>query len=63
MFAIYDMDDNLIYVCDTYKELAKYFNTTTNVMRTTISRFNLGIRKKKRTTDGRWCRIIRMEEE
>lgn len=63
MFAIYDMDDNLIFVCDTYKELAKYFNTSTVVMHTTMSRFKSGIRKKKRTTDGKWCTIIRMEEE
>lgn len=63
MFAIYDMEDNLIFVCDTYKELAKYFNTSVIVMHTTMSRIKSGIRKKKRTTDGKWCRIIRIEEE
>lgn len=63
MFAVYDMDDNLIYVCDTYKELAKYFNTSTVVMHTTMSRFKSVLRKKKKTTDGKWCTIIRMEED
>lgn len=63
MFAIYDMEDNLMYVCETYRELAKYFNTSTIVMRSTMSRIKSGYRKKKRTTDGKWCRIIRMEGE
>ena len=47
MFAVYDMDDNLMYVSDTYKELAKYFNTSVIVMHTTMSRIKSGIRKKR----------------
>lgn len=63
MFAVYDMEDNLLYICDTYKELAKYFNTSIYVMHSTMSKFKSELRKKKRTTDGKWCTIIRMEED
>lgn len=62
MFAIYDMDDNLVFVCDTYKELAKYFDTSIYVMHSTMSRLKAGIRKRKRDTNGNWCKIIRIGE-
>lgn len=61
MIAMYDLEDNLITVFDTYKEAAKYFNTSVDVIQCYICRSKQGKIDKKRYKDG-WCRLYRMEE-
>lgn len=46
MIAMYDLEDNLINVFDNYKECAKYFNTTSAVIRCYICRKNKEILDK-----------------
>ena len=60
MIAMYDLEDNLITIFDSYKECAKYFKTTTAVIRCHISRKNKGIIDKKRL-DGKWYRLFKEE--
>lgn len=38
MIAMYDLEDNLITIFDSYKECAKYFNTSIQVLHCHISR-------------------------
>lgn len=62
MIAMYDLEDNLINVFDNYKECAKYFNTTSAVIRCYICRKNKKILDKKRDKKSKkWCRLFRIE--
>lgn len=56
IIAMYDLSDNLITVFENTKECAKYFNTTTNVIRCNICR-----KVKKRTPEKTWCRLFRIK--
>ena len=61
MIAMYDLEDNLITIFDNYKECAKYFNTSIQVLHCYISRSKKGKIDKKRYEKG-WCRLIKMED-
>ena len=61
MIAMYDLEDNLITIFDSYKECAKYFNTSIQVLHCYISRSKKGKVDKKRYEKG-WCRLIKMED-
>lgn len=60
MIIMYDLEDNYICEFKDYKECAKYFNTTRNVIRTYISLNKKGIRdKKKDIKNNRWVRLYK----
>ena len=61
MIAMYDLEDNLVTIFDNYKECAKYFNTSIQVLHCYISRSKKGKVDKKRGDNGR-CRLIKIEE-
>ena len=61
MIAMYDLEDNLITIFESYKECAKYFNTSTKVIQCYISRSKRGIRDKKKNGNS-WCRLIKIDE-
>lgn len=61
MIAMYDLEDNLITIFDNYKECAKYFNTSIEVIHSHICRSKKGKVDKKRDKD-RWCRLFKMED-
>lgn len=64
MIALYDLEDNLITIFDTYEECAKYFNTTYNAIKSHISRAKYGhVDKKRDIKNHKWYRLIRMESE
>lgn len=60
--AMYDLEDNLITVFDSWQECANYFNTSTGVIRSYICRQQKGQRDKKRYKD-KWVRLFKIEEE
>ena len=63
MIAMYDLEDNIITIFDTYEECAKYFNTTKNVIHSYIYRQKKGILDKKLDkTNNRWVRLFKIEE-
>lgn len=63
MIAMYDLEDNLITIFDSYKECAKYFNTTIEVIHCYICRNKKGTVDKKRDIKAhKWCRLFRIEE-
>lgn len=62
MISMYDLEDNLITVFDTYKEAAEYFNTSVGVIRCYICRSRQGKINKKRNGNN-WCRLFKMEKE
>lgn len=63
MISCYDLNDNLITVFDSYKECAKWFNTSTKVIQCYISRSRRGIRDKKfNKQDKKWYRLFKIEE-
>lgn len=62
MIAMYDLNDNLITIFDSYKECASYFNTTIGSIKCYISRKKKGKIDKKRNGNN-WCRLIKLEEE
>ncbi len=61
MIAMYDLEDNLITIFDTYKECAKYFNTSVDAIQSHICRSRQGKIDKKKNGKS-WCRLYRMEE-
>ena len=60
MIAMYDLEDNLITVFDSYKECAKYFNTSVRVIYSHICRSKKGTLDKKRYKNS-WCRLFKIE--
>lgn len=62
MIAMYDLEDNLITVFDTYKEAAKYFNTSIKVIQCYICRSKQGKVDKKRYKNN-WCRLFKIDNE
>ena len=61
MISMYDLEDNLITVFDTYKEAAKYFNTSVDVIQCYICKSQKGKIDKKKWGN-KWCRLFKMEE-
>ena len=63
MIGCYDLEDNLITIFDTYKDCAKWFNTTVEVIYSYISRSKKGIVDKIRDSEyGKWYRLFKIEE-
>ena len=64
MIAMYDLDDNIITIFDSYKECAKYFNTSSASIRSHICRFKKNKLKKKRDKrNKRWCNLFIIKDE
>lgn len=64
MYGIYDLQGNLITAFDSIKQLADYFDTTYNCMRSIISKQRKGKLKKKRDKAlKKWCLIKYIEVE
>lgn len=64
MIAMYDLEDNLITVFDTYKECAKYFNTSRAVIECHISRSKKGtVDRKRDIANKRWVRLFKIIED
>ena len=64
MIAMYDLEDNLIRIFDSYKECAEYFNTTTRVIHCYISRTREGkVDRKRDTVNKRWCKLYKIEDD
>lgn len=61
MIAMYDLEDNLITVFDSYKECANYFNTSKGVIKSYICRNKKGILNKKRYKNT-WCRLFKVND-
>lgn len=61
MIGMYDLEDNLITIFDSYKECAKYFNTSVRVIQTYICKSKKGILDKKRI-ENKWCRLVKIED-
>ena len=60
MISMYDLEDNYICEFKTYKECAKYFNTSPKVIQTYISKSKKGtIDKKRDFKNKRWVRLYR----
>lgn len=63
MIFMYDLEDNYICEFKTYKECANYFNTSTKVIQTYISKSRKGTRDKKRDFNNkRWVRLFKEEK-
>lgn len=58
---MYDLEDNLITIFDSYKECAEYFKTSVNVIYSYICRRNKNVIDKKRL-DGKWYRLYKIDE-
>lgn len=64
MYAIYDLQGNIITICENLKELAKYFDTSYSCIKSIICKERKGILKKKRDKRlKRWCYIEFIEED
>lgn len=63
MIAMYDLEDNLITIFDSYKDCAKYFNTTLKTVYCSVSRIKDGKRDKKRDRQNkRWVRLYKIDD-
>ena len=63
MIAMYDLEDNYIMDFDSYKECAAYFKTSIRVIHSHICRKRKGLIDKKKTLDGNWVRLFKIEED
>ena len=57
----YDLQDNLLRIFDTYKEVAETFETTTDVIQSTVSKIKSG--KRDMTFDrelNKWVRLYKI---
>jgi uncharacterized protein YggL (DUF469 family) len=62
MYAVYDLQDNLITVFDDLTELADYFDTSYNCMKSLVCKQRKGKLKKKRDKHlKKWCLIKKIE--
>lgn len=63
MIAMYDLEDHLLTVFDSYKECANYFNTSTKCIHCYICRSIKNIVDKKLDKQRkRWVRLFKIEE-
>ena len=61
--AMYDLEDNLITVFESYKECAKYFKTSIESIHCYICRSQKGIVDKKlNKEDHKWYRLVKWLE-
>ena len=61
--AMYDLDDNLITVFDSYRECARYFKTSIEAIHCYICRSQKGIVDKKlNKEDHKWYRLVKWLE-
>lgn len=64
MIAMYDLEDNLITVFDTYKECASYFNTSRECIHSYICRSKKRLADKKLDKKNKiWCRLFKIVED
>lgn len=63
MIVMYDLEDNYIMSFDNYKECAKYFETSIRCIHSYICRSKKGITDKKKTKDGKYVRLFKIEED
>lgn len=60
MIVMYNLEDNYLWEFKNYKECANYFNTTTKVIQSYISKSKKGIVNKKRNfKNKRWVRLFK----
>lgn len=63
MIVMYDLEDNLITIFNTYKECAKYFDTSVKSIRCYISRNKKGtVDKKRDKKNQQWVRLFNFKE-
>ena len=61
--AMYDLEDNLITVFESYRECAKYFKTSVKSIHCYICRSQKGkIDKKYNKEDHKWYRLVKWLE-
>lgn len=61
--AMYDLEDNLITVFDSYRECARYFKTSIKSIHCYICRSQKGIVDKKlNKEDHKWYRLVKWLE-
>lgn len=64
MISCYDLEDNLITIFDSYKDCAKWFNTSVKVIYCYISRSQKGIVDKKRNIKyKKWYRLFKVGDD
>ena len=64
MISCYDLDDNLITIFENYRDCAKWFNTSIDVIYSYICKSQKGIVDKKRNIkDKTWYRLFKIEQE
>lgn len=64
MIVMYDLEDNLITIFDSYKDCAKYFNTNLSTIYSSVCRIKSGKLDKKRDVQNkRWVRLYKMVED
>lgn len=61
ILTFYDLEDNIVAQFDSYKEAAKYFQTSISVVRCNVSRRNLHFpnRKKYDKANKTWGYLIK----
>ena len=63
MIGCYDLDDNLITVFNSYKDCARWFNTSEKCIYCYISRSQKGIVDKKRDVNNKkWYRLFKISD-
>lgn len=66
IFAVYDIEDNIVEVFDTGKECAEWFGIKAGIFHSAFCKLNNGTRDKiKNKNDDKWYKVYKysMEEE
>lgn len=64
MIAMYDMDDNLLFVFNTRQECAKYFDRSVRYIDCVLCKFrNEYVKKKRDFKNRRWVKLVEVYDE
>lgn len=64
MIEMYDLEDNLITIFDSYKECAIYFNTSSACIRSHITRVMQNkLNKKLDKQNHKWYKLFKIDKE
>ena len=64
-YAVYDIEDNCVAVCNNYTELCSFFGKTKNSMQSSVSRFTHGARKQDKilnNDDHKYYKVYKYKE-
>lgn len=63
-YAIYDLEDNIITICENYKELANFFQKPKRSMESSVCRFTKGLIDKIRSNkDNSYYKVYKIKEK